>query len=198
MPAATVLPTPALIDATVLWRRIDSPGHDACRLQSSEAGWSLDGTAIFSQSGIPAQLAYQVECDREWHTRWGHVHGWIGARSVTLDIVRTSRGDWAFNGAVITKLGHCVDLDLGFSPSTNLIAIRRLALGIGQAAEASAAWLDVLAESLVPLPQRYARRAVTTYWYEAPTVEYAAVLEVNSIGFIQHYPGLWEIQDSDC
>jgi hypothetical protein len=31
------------------------------------------------------------------------------------------------------------------------------------------------------------------YWYEAPTVGYADLLEVAPTGFIHSYPGLWEV-----
>jgi hypothetical protein len=67
-------------------------------------------------------------------------------------------------------------------------------LAEGQAADAPAAWLDVPAGTLQILPQRYERRAKATYWYEAPSVNYAALLEVTPTGFIRRYPGLWEIE----
>jgi hypothetical protein len=35
----------------------------------------------------------------------------------------------------------CLDIDLGFSPSTNLLPIRRLTLAVGEAATVRAAWL---------------------------------------------------------
>jgi hypothetical protein len=69
-----------------------------------------------------------------------------------------------------------------------------LALAEGQAAEAPAAWLDVSAGTLQVLPQRYERRTAATYWYEAPTVGYAGMLEVTPIGFTRRYPGLWEME----
>src|SRR5207244_2474062 len=37
--------------AAILWRRLDTPGHDACRLERSDAGWELDGTAVFREDG---------------------------------------------------------------------------------------------------------------------------------------------------
>jgi hypothetical protein len=30
------------------------------------------------------------------------------------------------------------------------------------------------------------------YWYEAPTVGYRGLLELDATGFIRRYPGLWE------
>jgi hypothetical protein len=176
----------------ILWRRLDLPGHDACRLEQSDDGWRLDGTAVFRHDGRPARLAYQVASDASWITRQGLVSGWLGARAIDLTIARTPEGLWTLNGAAVPGLEGCLDLDLAFTPATNLLPIRRLALAQGQAADAPAAWLDLTAGVLQALPQRYERRAETTYWYEAPSVQYSGLLEVTPTGFIRRYPGLWE------
>ena len=99
---------------------------------------------------------------------------------------------WTLNGAVVSGLENCVDLDFGFTPATNLLQLRRLALALEEAANVPVAWLDVSAGTLEVLHQRYERRSETTYWYEAPRFDYAAMLEVTAAGFIRRYPGLWE------
>ncbi len=180
--------------AFVLWRRLDAPGHDACRLERHAAGWQIDGAAVFREDGMPARLDYRVRCDFEWMTQHGHVCGWLGAQSVEFTIVRTPAGVWTLNGAVVQGLESCADLDLGFTPATNVLPIRRLALAEGQAGQAPAAWLHVSTGTLEVLPQRYERRAEATYWYEAPRFTYAALLEVTPAGFVRRYPGLWEME----
>lgn len=180
--------------AGIVWRRLDMPGHDACRLRKDDAGWNLDGTAVFSREGVPARLTYRVACDAAWRTQQGYVHGWVGAESIELGVVRTAAGAWTLNGSVVSNLEACVDLDLGFTPATNLIAIRRLDLAVGQAADAPAAWLDVFGAALGLLSQRYERRGATRYWYEAPGAGYTAMLEVAPTGFVRRYPGLWEAE----
>jgi uncharacterized protein len=178
----------------ILWRRLDTPGHDACRLDRSADGWRLQGTAVFRHEGLPARLAYQVECDLEWRTQQGSVLGWVGTKSIEFRIARTPQGVWRLNDTIVTDLGSCIDLDFGFTPGTNLFQLRRLALNEGQAADAPAAWLDAPEGRLELLPQRYERRSATTYWYESPSVEYAALLEVGPTGFVRRYPGLWEAE----
>ena len=61
----------------------------------------------------------------------------------------------------------CVDLDLNFSPSTNLLPIRRLNLSVGQEAAVRAAWLRFPSFILEPLEQLYRRVDATTYRYES-------------------------------
>jgi hypothetical protein len=180
------------MEASILWRRLDTPGHDACRLEGSDAGWELDGTAVFLHDGAPAQLAYRVACDLGWHTRQGQIRGWLGARAIEFLVVRTEDGVWTLDGDIVQGLENCIDLDLGFTPATNLQQLRRVALAEGEAADVPVAWLNMPAGTLELLPQHYERRGKATYWYEAPSMNYAALLEVDPAGFIHRYPGLWE------
>ena len=178
--------------ASILWTRLDTPGHDACRLIEQHGGWELEGTAVFVKDGTPARLDYHIDCDASWRTRRGRVRGWIGVRSLDLDIARTSAGAWILNGEEVLASMECVDLDLGFTPATNLIALRRLDLRIGMRTTTRAAWLDEGSARLDVLEQVYERQADRTYAYEAPRFHYNAVLDVDSTGFVRRYPRLWE------
>jgi uncharacterized protein len=177
--------------AAILWRRLDTPGHDAGRLESTDDGWCLRGTAVFRHGELPARLDYRVTCDHAWRTREGTVQGWVGAEAIALAVARGEGGRWTLNGAPVPDLSDCVDVDFGFTPATNLLQLRRVALGIGQAADVPVAWLDVLESTLSRLDQRYERRAAGSYEYESPRFGYRAVLEVDAVGFARHYPGLW-------
>ena len=47
--------------ASILWRRLDSPGHDASlRLEGNSSGWHLGGTAVFRQEGRPRAARLQA------------------------------------------------------------------------------------------------------------------------------------------
>jgi hypothetical protein len=179
---------------TMLWRRLDVPGHDACRLLASSSGWRLRGTALFRHETGPAHLQYDVRADGHWRTREGRVDGWVGDRPVRIRVRRLAWG-WEVNGAPSGQARECVDLDLGFTPATNLLQLRRLALEVGQAADVPAAWLDVPSGELDVLAQRYERRAATVYWYEAPRFQYRAELDVTAAGFPRRYPGLWAAEE---
>jgi hypothetical protein len=163
-------------------------------LQRSGASWQLDGTAVFREGGVVAWLDYAVACDSAWVTQRGRVRGWLGPRLVDFTIARSAEGVWTLNAIAVPGLDGCVDLDLGFTPATNALQLRRVALAKEQAADVPVAWLHVSAGTLDRLDQRYERRTDTTYWYEAPRFGYAALLEVTFDGFVRAYPGLWEME----
>jgi|UPI000481F86F hypothetical protein len=181
--------------AFMLWRRLGTPGHDVCRLDRNGENFQLDGAAAFrNEDGRLAQLHYRVRCDRAWHTQWATVRGWLGGEAIDMSIVRDAHGSWKLNDAAVPELGHCVDLDLGFTPATNLLPLRRLHLAEGEASAAPAAWLDLDNGGLAELTQHYERRGETEYWYTAPRFDYAAMLDVTPDGFVRRYPTLWEAE----
>jgi uncharacterized protein len=186
--------------ASALWRRLDTPGHDACRLLPTPRGWRLEGVAVFRDADAAAAAAtaclrYRLDCDAEWGALSGAVRGWLGARPVDHAVVRTADGDWTLDGVACPELHGLPDLDFGFTPATDLPQLRRLALTEACAADVPVAWLDVAAGTLGLLRQRYERRAPGAWWYESPSAGYAALLEVGDDGFVRRYPRLWAVED---
>jgi uncharacterized protein len=181
---------------TILWRRLDLPGHDICRFWKSPAGWQLSGTAIFQFDQMPCLLVYEVSANANWQTCIARISGYVGASNIDLTIAPTTNKYWSINGVETQAAAGSIDLDLGFTPATNLIAIRRLSLNIGERASAPAAWLDFPDFTLKQLEQQYHRLSDTQYEYASPDVGYAAVLEVDRYGAITHYPDLWEQERS--
>lgn len=189
-----------IVIASILWRRLDAPGHDACHLeQLNDGGWRLIGAAAFRhEDGTPAQLSYEIACDAGWVTQSGRVRGMAGTRHIDFRVQRRA-GTWLLNDAAVPGMEHLTDLDLGFTPATNLVQIRRLAMPPNAWREQEpvslpAAWLDVDSDTLSELPQTYAWRGGNRFRYEAPRFGYAAELELAPSGFVARYPGLWEAE----
>jgi len=177
--------------AVAFWRRLDVPGHDAARLTQTEAGWMLNGCAVFLHGYEPACLNYCLELNAVWETGAARINGFLGENLIN-QVIRRDDDGWVLNDRRIEGLAHLVDLDLGFTPATNLQQLRRVRPNIGDLVEIPVAWLDAGASTLIELPQLYERRDHNTYWYRAPSVGYEALLEIGESGFIDLYPRLWE------
>ena len=181
----------------IMWRKLDAPGHDAATFSELEGGAELRGMAVFHGDTGPVALNYTVRADAAWYSTEGTVEGWCGSRRVKLRLRRARDGTWTSNGALCAAVTGCVDLDLSFTPATNLLPLRRLDLQVGQAAEVCSAWLEWPAGVLTPLVQRYARRSVTEYAYEAElpsAARFVGVLRVEPHGWVRDYAGLWQAE----
>ncbi|HEU4557847.1 MAG TPA: putative glycolipid-binding domain-containing protein [Longimicrobium sp.] len=177
--------------ATILWRRVDTPGHEVSRLAPDGDGWVLAGSAMFAHEGQPCRLYYSVTCDHGFRTQTAAVQGWVGDHDINVTI-EAEGGRWRLNGVECPQVEGCIDVDLNFSPSTNLLPIRRLDLAIGDEAEVRAAWLRFPEFVLEPLPQVYRRTGRDTYHYESGGGAFVAELEVDVVGFVSRYAGLFE------
>lgn len=177
--------------ATIVWQRLDVDGRDACRLRRLSDGWQLDGTAMFLSNGIPSVLNYTVACDVAWRSRAAEVTGWRGLSDVRLVIASDSGSNWTLNGVPQPLAVGCIDIDLSFTPATNLLALRRLALTDGQSGQSPAVYLGDFDRGLSRLDQTYLRIDDERYGYHAPRFDFETVLSVAADGFVTDYPGLW-------
>ena len=181
------------IVATAFWKRLDTEGRDACRLVRDSSGWRLEGAALFSHEGKACILDYAVDCDDRWRTVSAKVNGSVGFDTLDFEVTRTG-DDWLLNGVIQPKARGQVDLDLGFTPATNLIAIRRLEPRPGVETPAPAAYYLEFTLELGLVEQIYRRTGERTLAYASPAYNYAAELQISPIGFVTEYPGLWSGQ----
>jgi len=168
------------------WRRSDEVETDEhCTLTLRDSGLSLVGTVLGSEAGQPVRIEYRVLADRAGLTTAAHVRDLRGFETRTVALERSAKGAWTVNGATIRGLKSCTDVDLGCSPSTNTLAIRRLRLAIGASQTIQAAWVRFPELDVVKAAQTYARLDEFTYRYASGTFE--AELSVDDDGLVTSY-----------
>lgn len=181
---------------TIVWKRLDHPGHEWCQLRRRSGNWILSGVVVLSYQAKACSLAYVIRCDPAWETRLLSITGSIGTRVISMRVSVDRRQRWSLNGKRIEAVSGCRDVDLGFSPSTNLLPIRRLGLSIGQAAEVRAAWVEFPSMKIKPLEQVYRRDGEKRMRYESAGGRFVRDLTISPQGFVTEYPGLWAAEVS--
>jgi uncharacterized protein len=168
------------------WRRSDEIETDElCTLTLRDNGYSMVGTVLGADARAPLRVEYQVLVDRAGLTTAAHVRELRGFTTRTLAIERSAKGAWTIDGAAARALKGCTDIDLGISPSTNTLPIRRLNLAVGAAQTIQAAWVRFPELVVVKTPQTYARLDEFTYRYASGTFE--AELTVDDDGLVTTY-----------
>lgn len=168
------------------------PGHEYCAVYQQAERWFVSGAAVFRNDDEPCRLEYLIECNTAWETSAARVSGWVGDKTIDVELKLEPDQRWLLNRSEQPAVKGCTDVDLNFSPSTNLLPIRRLNLSVGQSAPVSAAWLRFPTFKLERLDQVYRRIDETTYRYESNGGSFAAELKVNDFGLVTNYPDLWE------
>lgn len=132
-----------------------------------------------------------VDLDPLWRTRSAMVQGWFGTTNVDLLVNVNSNHEWLLNREPAASVAGCFDIDLAFTPATNLLPIRRLNLPVGASAPVVAAWLPFPELQLQPLDQVYRRSSQGIYEYSSSGGTFKVALAVSPDGFVTNYPGLW-------
>jgi uncharacterized protein len=177
---------------TVFWRRLDYPGAEYCELRRHLDGWELSGMVLVALDGQPLRAHYQVVCDAGWATRAVSLETSIGGTPRALRLTADEQRRWWSAGAELVPLRGCVDVDLGVSPSTNTLPIRRLGLQIGAAMDIGAAWVRFPELEVTRLDQRYTRLDASRYHYQSLPDGHAYAIEVDDLGLARRYEDGWE------
>ena len=176
----------------VLWRDGRSGGMETCALVSTGSRVVLQGTVLRPFDGTPAIVRYRLEADPAWRTRhvWTEIETAEGTRE--LELVADTEGRWSRAGSRLPELDGCIDVDLGVSPSTNTLPIRRLDLDEGGIQEVRAAWVRYPELTVEVLEQSYERIGPDRYRYRSAT--FAAELLVDGDGVVLDYEGIWKAE----
>lgn len=170
----------------VSWRRSDEMETDEhCTMTLRDGGLSLVGTVLGAEGGTPVRIEYRVLADGAGLTTAAHVRDLRGFDQRTMTLERDVKGNWSVDGTVVKGLKGCTDVDLGCSPSTNALPIRRLRLGVGASHKIQAAWVRFPELTVVKAAQTYTRLDEFTYKYASATFE--AELTVDDDGLVASY-----------
>ena len=170
----------------VAWRRSDEVQADEhCTIILRDSGLSLVGTVLGAEDGVPVRVEYRVLADAAGATTGVHVRDLRGFSQRTMTLARDAKGSWTVDGAAARSLKGCLDVDLGCTPSTNTLPIRRLRLAVGASKAIQAAWVQFPSLQVVKAKQTYTRLDEFTYRYASGTFE--AELTVDDDGLVTTY-----------
>ena len=179
----------------VIWRRLPSPGLEHCTLRAvADGAWQLEGVAVAALDTLPVDVRYTISGTAAWQTRAVAVELRTGAVTRALHLRVDDQQRWwneSEGGGELVALRGCHDVDLGISPSTNTLPIRRLGLAVGASADLDAGWVRFPELAVEPLAQRYTRIGDRAYRYESRGSSFRADLSVDEEGLVVAYPGAW-------
>jgi hypothetical protein len=182
------------LQRTVLWRNLAESGTEYCSLRQRATGFKLEGQVVLALGDTPVYVHYEVDCNSNWHTQAASVELRQGSDLRTLQIEVDGEQRWWVAGREVEHIRGCLDIDLAVTPATNTLPIRRLDIPIGSGCEVVAAWLRFPELDFELLRQKYTRLSGRRYGYESyenGLSVFATELEVDDLGLMVEYRGLW-------
>lgn len=166
---------------TARWQTWDGDGDETVTLRWENEGWTAMGEATRER------VSYVIRVTATWQVTQFLLFRdqdepdlWLGTDGA---------GRWGeVNGAHRPDLDGCSLLDLGCTPFTNTLPIRRLALDVGDAADITAAMVDVETLGVVPVHQRYEHLAPQRWRYTNLDSTFTTEFSVDDYGLVNDYP----------
>lgn len=180
----------------ILWRRVlDDRSHEFFEISHHGNAATMAGWIIAEHEQLPALITYRIVTSGDFaHARSLEVESCLGGQVRHLRIEAAKQGAWMIDGAPQPAFEGCTDVDLEWSPATNLFPIRRLMLAnaqYGDSTDVRALWVRMPHLAVEPAPQRYTRLADDRFRYESLTSDFTAELQVDDLGLPESYAGIW-------
>jgi hypothetical protein len=183
------------LPATAAWRHLDARvGFEVVFLRRDTDGYQLDGHSTAVEDGRAWGIRYTLTVDAAWTTRSAHIVGQSDLGMKELRLEGDGTGGWWIDGMRAPHLDGCLDVDLEASAFTNALPVHRLALDVGQQADAPAAYVRALDLRVERLEQSYRRLEDdcehSHYDYVSPAFDFRAELVYDEFGLVLDYPGI--------
>ena len=172
----------------VIWTSASLESSEDCVIHEQPAGVALSSSTTLPVDGALGRIDYELETDADWRTLGTTIT--VSGRTESRITIERSGDGWTVDGEPRPDLDGCVDIDLGWTPATNILPLRRRPVAIGEAVTTTSAWVRFPELDVVPATQTYIRSAADRVVYRSPTFE--AELEVTRAGIVTRYgDDLW-------
>jgi uncharacterized protein len=178
--------------AVVRWKDWEGRGLEHCVCREDAEGLVLEGVVAGTRQGAYGGH-YFVRTDPDFRTREVRVAYVDGPY---LHVQSDGDGNWhdAIGNRALPALDGCIDVDIGITPATNMIPIKRLKLKALESRDITAAYVplpDQIEGDFLPqrAEQRYTCLTLDQrYRYEGLFRAFTAELEIDEAGLVLDYP----------
>lgn len=178
--------------AVVRWQDWDGNGLEHCICNIADDGLILEGVVAGTRDGKYGGY-YFVRTDSAFRTREVRVRYVDGPH---LHVEADGEGNWRdlLNARLLSDLDGCIDVDIGITPATNTLPIKRLKLQAEASQDITVAYVPLLDQIEGDfLPQRAEQRYTCLtpnrrYRYEGLFRAFTAELEIDETGLVLDYP----------
>jgi uncharacterized protein len=173
----------------IRWQPEEGVGLEHLELRETDWGYLAQSTIVGTFEGHDFSCRYEVTLDVKWTFRHLVLEKTDGK---VLILKSDGMGTWErANGDGLPEFRGCIDIDIGATPFTNTLPIRRAHLEAGVPQHFRMVWIPL--DSLEPFvdEQIYTRRDDTNVHYAAADGSFEADITIDADGLVVDYRGLY-------
>ena len=176
----------------VLWHCLPLASSEYASLRQDSDEVHLHGVVVLPRDTLPCRIEYHVVVDRRWFPVSAAVTVTTPLHVHELRLAADASLRWRLNDESAPVLEGCSDIDLGWTPATNTIPIRRLDLNVGESNTITAGWIRFPELDVVKSEQTYERLAADRWRYRSGEYDFELVTDAAS-GLVMAYgEDLWK------
>ncbi|MDT8262210.1 putative glycolipid-binding domain-containing protein [Roseomonas mucosa] len=180
------------METSVRWCDWQGDGLEHCTYRCDDRGLVLEGVTAGTREGWYG-VHYLVRTDAAFRTREVRV---AYVASLSLHVEADGQGQWRdlISKRSLPLLDGCLDVDIGVTPATNTLPIKRLGLREQESKDIRVAYVPLPSEvesDFLPRPADQRYTCLTPgqrYRYEGLFRSFVAELEVDEFSLVRDYP----------
>ncbi len=179
------------MQTNILWTGREYYSLENCLVNSLKTGSEINSSIIGRYYEKIYKVEYQIKVNPNWETVFLEIKSQHSDLRDHFVLESDGAGNWILNGKKADQFEGCIDIDIPLTPFTNTLPVNRLKLATNDKRQIRVIYIDVLERQLKPLHQKYTRLSDTEYLYENVPNDFEAKIEVDELGLVVDYPGLF-------
>lgn len=178
------------------WKGLNDPTFEHCLVSRMPGAIVVQSKIEGTVNNEQTIVEYRLELDTAWSLQSVQL-------SMTQPAVRSIRlthnkfGEWVDDQLKTwPQLDGCMEVDISLTPFTNTLPVKRLCFKPGESREIKVVYFDLPSFEISMKPQRYTYLGDNVFRFESLDADYVNEITFNAAGFVQHYPDLFELQET--
>ena len=156
------------------------------------SGHRFHGVVVLPLEDVPCHIDYDVVVDAQFRSRVATATITTPSGIRRIGLTSDLAGHWHIDGVVASHLDGCTDIDLGWTPATNTLPIRRLDIAVGETATINAAWVRFPELDVLAVEQEYSRLAADRWRYRSGEFERELLTDALTGLVLAYGDDLWQ------
>lgn len=173
------------------WKSVEYHSRENCTVRTQGELLEIYSEVEGTYEGKSLGFTYLIRVNNLWETLYCSLTAAIDEEIFRYDLEQTISRRWTLNGAYRPEFDGCTEVDIPLTPFTNTLPINRLHLSLLQETQIKVVYIDVMAQKLKPVRQKYKKLSETLYHYENVPNDFEADIKVDKEGFVLDYPELF-------
>jgi hypothetical protein len=180
-----------VMQTNILWSGREYYSLENCLVNTTGGGTDITSTIIGHYEKKIYKVEYHIKTNRHWETIFFKIDARHSNQTQVIQLKGDGHGNWKRDGEALPQFNGCIDIDIPLTPFTNTLPINRLNLTPGQTQEIQVLYLDLLAQEIKPVRQKYTCISSSEYHYENVPNDFEANIRVDDSGLVVDYPQLF-------